>query len=107
MPDPEEILRDRKAIFQAMVEAESDEMDFLVKRETRQPDQTLSALAMEALEVEVNDFIRARIMAHWDKVNGHQMIRAEVKITIDDYHIVPDEDIRPWWVIDGNRRLDA
>jgi hypothetical protein len=107
MANQDDILRDRNAIYAAMVATESDEMDFYVKRETRQPDTTLSAYAMEALQTEVYDFIHARIAAHWDKLNGHQLIRAEVRITVDDQHIVPDEAIRPWWVIDGNRRLDA
>ena len=101
------------AMYRDMVEGESVEMDFRVVREKQEPGRTISAEALRELELTVNAFIAARIEHHWDKkpkgkaAVGPSVITAEVRITVDDVHIVPYPDARPWYVVDGNSRLDA
>jgi hypothetical protein len=100
-------------MLRAMEEGDSDEMDFVVTREKQEVGRTISEEALASLQATVNSFIEARILHHWkakpDGVRdvGPSVIKAEVRLTVDGMHIVPDPDARPWWVIDGQRRLDA
>jgi hypothetical protein len=102
---------DIEAMYREMVESKSDEMDFMVTREKREPGRTISAEALHELELVVNAFITARLEHHWDRKPkgrndvGPTMIKAEVRVTIDNVHVVPDPSERPWYVIDGGNRL--
>jgi hypothetical protein len=102
-----------REMIESMRTGKSDSMDFVVTREKKEPGRTISAEALRELQGTIDAFVEARIMHHWDaKPNGTKdvgpsTIRAEVKITIDDFHIEPAPDERPWFIIDGNGRLDA
>jgi hypothetical protein len=100
-------------MYRDMVDGKGDEMDFRVVREKKEHGRTISAEALQELEMTVNAFIQARIEHHWaKKPNGRAdvgptIIKAEVRITVDGVHVEPDPDQRPWYVIDGSRRLDV
>ncbi len=93
----------------------ADEMDFEVNRlpEHRAAGQTVSQEALDELTQAVKTFITARIMYHWQhheggtKSVGPAVIRASVKMTVDGVSSRPAPDRRPWYVLDGNRRLDG
>lgn len=93
-------------------EPNADEMDFIVQRppEKRRVGETISAEALDEFQTAVNTFIAARMEYHWKqreggmKAMGPSVIKAEVRITIDDVHIEPHPDQRPWFVIDGQKR---
>jgi len=92
---------------------DSDEMDFMVTREDQTPGRTISAEALDEFRTAIDAFIYGRLMYHWNRKPGGRdavgpsVIRAEVRLTVDDVHIVPKPDARPWYVIDGGTRLDA
>jgi hypothetical protein len=102
-------------VYEELAHTDSDEMDFGVTRppEKRERGRTISADAMGELQDMVNAFIAARLAYHWDHAPegrsgiGPSVIKAEVRITVDDVHIVPDPDQRPWYFVDGGTRYDA
>jgi hypothetical protein len=96
-------------------EAGLDSMDFIVTRgpEKQKPGQTFSAEALADLTAAIGTFIGARVVHHWEAKDGGyaavgpSVIRAEVRLTIDDAHVEPSEERRPWYAlraIDVERR---
>lgn len=88
-------------------EPDADEMDFMVRRppEKRRAGQTISKEALDEFTTAIDTFILARLQYHWEareggfKAEGPAVIRAEVRIHIDDVHRVPSDESRPWFAL--------